>query len=93
MTPDQIVRAWKDADYNASLTRSDAAAVPPSPIGPMDLADEAIDLAAGGSVLGTQFLETMGCCKGFTQATLCDFTAGFPICTQLCVTIWLTATA
>jgi mersacidin/lichenicidin family type 2 lantibiotic len=90
MTPDHIVRAWKDADYSSSLTHSDGESVPPSPIGPMDLADDAIDLTAGGNILGTELLETIGCCKGITQKGLCDFTAGYPICTQLCFTIWLT---
>ena len=90
MTPEQIVRAWKDADYNSSLSHGEAAILPPSPVGAMDLADDAIDLAAGGSMLATELLETIGCCKGLTQKNLCDFTAGFPICTQLCFTIFLT---
>ena len=90
MTPDQIVRAWKDADFNSSLTPDEAASVPPIPVGAMDLADDAIDLAAGGMVAGTQYLETIGCCKGFTQAGKCDFTIGYPYCTCQCITIFWT---
>ena len=87
MTPDQIVRAWKDADYCSELASADQHAVPPSPIGPIDLADEAIHLAIGGQVAGTEYLESIGCCKGITQRGYCDLTAGWPVCTVGCTTI------
>ena len=86
MTPDQIVRAWKDPDYCSDLS----SALPPNPVGPIDLADEAIDLAIGGHIAGTQYLESIGCCKGITQAGHCDITAGWPVCTVGCITIWWT---
>jgi mersacidin/lichenicidin family type 2 lantibiotic len=91
MTPDQIVRAWKDADYSAAL--GDAATLPPNPVGVIEVTDAELGLAAGGSpvnVDGTQYLETLGCCKGITQSGYCDVTAGFPYCTCFCITIVLT---
>jgi mersacidin/lichenicidin family type 2 lantibiotic len=88
MTPDQIVRAWKDADYGTTL--GDASALPPNPVGAIELTDDAIGLVAGGYAAGTQYLESLGCCKGFTQSGYCDFTVGYPYCTNYCVTIILT---
>ena len=88
MSPDEIVRAWKDADHGACRV-SEGAAVPQHPVGPIDIADSALDLA-GGSVASTEYLETLGCCQGFTQAGRCDVTAGYPICTMFCFTIFLT---
>jgi mersacidin/lichenicidin family type 2 lantibiotic len=87
MTPAQIVRAWKDADFGATL---DASTLPPNPAGAIELADDAIGLAAGGEMAGTQYIETLGCCKGITEAGKCDLTVGYPWCTMYCVTIFLT---
>ena len=89
MTPDQIVRAWKDAHYCSDLATNHAA-LPPNPVGPIDLTDEAIDLAAGGDIAGTEYLESLGCCNGITERTHCDITAGY-ICTTTCFTIFFTA--
>ena len=86
MTPDQIIRAWKDTDYRSELASTDQSQLPPNPVGPIDLVDDAIDLALGGQVAGTQYLESIGCCKGITQRTYCDITAGY-ICTTSCFTI------
>ena len=89
MTPDQIVRAWKDADFSAAL--GDASALPPNPVGAIELPDNEVGLAAGGYVAdGTQYLETLGCCKGITQAGKCDLTLGFPYCSTFCITIVFT---
>lgn len=92
MSPDQIVRAWKDADYAATLAPDTAATLPAHPVGAVELSDAAIDMAAGGSVARTEYIETLGCCQGFTQDGKCDVTtAGFPYCTCQCLTIVLTA--
>lgn len=87
MTPDQIVRAWKDADYCSELASTEHSSLPPNPVGPIDLADEAIDLAVGGDMAGTQYLESIGCCKGITQRGYCDITTAYP-CTWYCFTIF-----
>jgi len=91
MTPDQIVRAWKDADYGAALSMDELSMVPAHPIGGIELTDDALGLAAGGAMVGTtEYLESMGCCKGFTQSGYCDVTAGIPVCTIGCFTVFWT---
>jgi mersacidin/lichenicidin family type 2 lantibiotic len=86
MTPDQIIRAWKDADHGVELGGAD---LPVHPIGRIDIADGALDLAGAGDER-TEYLETLGCCQGFTQAGKCDVTAGYPYCTMGCLTIFWT---
>ena len=92
MSPQQIVRAWKDTDYRAELTSDAAASVPASPVGDIDLADSQLDLS-GGAEMRTEYMESIGCCQGFTQSGKCDFTSGGGMlaCTSLCFTIWMTA--
>ena len=41
MSPDQIVRAWKDADYGACLGPDAGTSLPANPVGPIELADAA----------------------------------------------------
>ena len=89
MTPDQIVRVWKDADYGATLSLGEASLVPAHPVGGIELTDDVLGLAAGGAIANTEYLESLGCCKGFTQAGYCDITGGGAFaCTMLCFTIY-----
>ena len=90
MTPNQIVRAWKDADYGTTLAVDEASAVPAHPVGAIELSDDDLGLAAGGLIeLRTEYLESLGCCRGITQAGYCDLTAGMPgACTGFCFTIF-----
>ena len=93
MSPDQVIRAWKDADYSACLVANGAAAsFPAHPVGPIELSDSALDLGGGSIQISTEYLETLGCCQGITQAGMCDLTAGGGVfvCTTLCFTIWMT---
>jgi mersacidin/lichenicidin family type 2 lantibiotic len=93
MTSDQVIRAWKDADYGACLDADAATQLPAHPVGPIELADSALNLS-GGVAATTEYLETLGCCQGITQlgAGMCDLTAGGGvfICTTLCATVFLT---
>jgi mersacidin/lichenicidin family type 2 lantibiotic len=45
-----IIRAWKDEEYRASLTDAERAALPPNPAGLIDLDDEEMKkvLGSGG---------------------------------------------
>jgi len=43
-----IVRAWKDPEYQKSLTREELATLPPNPAGPTELTEEALAKVAGG---------------------------------------------
>ncbi len=92
MSSDHVIRAWKDADYGACLDADTATRLPAHPVGPMELADSALDLG-GGVAVTTEYAETLGCCQGITQVGgVCDLTAGGGIfvCTTLCVTVWWT---
>jgi mersacidin/lichenicidin family type 2 lantibiotic len=93
VSPDQVIRAWKDAGYGACLTPDAASSLPAHPVGPIDLADSALDLGGGSISITTEYVETLGCCQGITQAGMCDLTAGGGVfvCTTLCYTIWMTA--
>ena len=48
MSIHEIIRAWKDADYLASLSAAQRAALPAHPAGGMELHDDELDAAAGG---------------------------------------------
>jgi mersacidin/lichenicidin family type 2 lantibiotic len=87
MLPEHVIRAWKDADYRPDADAF-GADIPPNPAGSINLPDSALDVAGGDLAARTEYLESLGCCQGFTQATRCDFTAG-PIgfCTTFCLTI------
>ena len=93
MCSDHIVRAWKDADFRAQLSAESAAAVPAHPVGDIDIADSLLEIS-GGDASRTEYLESLGCCQGFTQVNKCDFTAGggMFVCTGLCLTIFFSNT-
>lgn len=44
-----IIRAWKDEDYRLSLSDSQRALLPDSPVGLVELSDVDMSLLAGGS--------------------------------------------
>ena len=48
MSKGDIVRAWKDAEYRASLSAEEQALLPEHPAGAIELADEELARAAGG---------------------------------------------
>ena len=43
-----IIRAWKDEEYRASLSAAELAELPAHPAGPIELDDTALDAVAGG---------------------------------------------
>jgi len=87
MLSEQIIRAWKDPEYRATAD-SLGAAFPASPVGAIDLPDAVLDVSGGYVEARTEYLETLGCCQGFTQYTKCDVTAGpVGLCTSWCLTI------
>lgn len=92
MSSDQIIRAWKDADYGACFDADPATSPPAHPVGPMELPDRALDISGGSLAVSTEYAETLGCCQGVTQAGMCDLTAGGGVfvCTTLCATVWFT---
>lgn len=67
MSIHETVRAWKDADYLASLSEAQRAALPAHPAGPLDLGDVDLAAVAGGS---TGMTPTPRCWA--TQPVLCQ---------------------
>lgn len=49
MTKEQIIRAWKDAEYRNSLTDAERATLPVNPAGPMKLSDRELGYVVGGA--------------------------------------------
>lgn len=49
MSPINIIRAWKDADYRQSLSAAELAALPAHPAGLIELSDDELEGAAGGA--------------------------------------------
>jgi mersacidin/lichenicidin family type 2 lantibiotic len=47
-----IIRAWKDEEYRSGLSDDQLAALPANPAGPMEIRDEDLELAGGGSTVG-----------------------------------------
>lgn len=94
MSSDQVIRAWKNADYGACLDADLATSLPTHPVGPIDLPDSALDVGGGSVAVSTERAETLGCCQGVTQvgSGMCDLTAGGGVfvCTTLCMTVWFT---
>jgi mersacidin/lichenicidin family type 2 lantibiotic len=67
----RTIRAWKDAEFRASLG-DEAVALAPSPVGTIELQDEDLGDAAGGVVL-------------FTETSIC--TTSLPCAGAILVTI------
>ena len=59
-----VVRAWKDELYRASLSQEELARLPDHPAGLIELGDGDLNGVAGAS---TELLLTFGCCSGFTS--------------------------
>ena len=49
MSSKNIIRAWKDAEYRASLSDAQRAALPENPAGLVELTDAEMDSLDGGS--------------------------------------------
>jgi mersacidin/lichenicidin family type 2 lantibiotic len=48
MSPQDIIRAWKDEDYRLSLGQAERERMPQHPAGLIELTDLELDAAAGG---------------------------------------------
>jgi mersacidin/lichenicidin family type 2 lantibiotic len=49
MLRDRIIRAWKDPEYRQSLSEEERELLPENPAGAIELTDDELDMAAGGS--------------------------------------------
>ena len=65
------IRAWKDAEYRASLSAAELAALPANPAGLVELPDEEMAEVAGGR---SYFTGTCGrVCQVLTPQYGCDY--------------------
>jgi mersacidin/lichenicidin family type 2 lantibiotic len=48
MTQENIIQAWRDAEYRASLTAAERAQLPEHPAGLVELSDADLDAVSGG---------------------------------------------
>jgi len=48
MTPEIVVRAWKDAQFRSTLSQAELAQLPGNPAGMIELSGTALDAVAGG---------------------------------------------
>ncbi len=51
MSHPNVIRAWKDEEYRASLSEAERAQLPGHPAGLVELSEDDIDLAAGGTTI------------------------------------------
>ena len=66
-----MIRAWKDAEYRASLSAEELAALPENPAGMVELPDADMANVAGGL---SYFTGTCGrVCKVLTPQYGCDY--------------------
>lgn len=49
MVLNKIIRAWKDPEFRADLSEEELNTLPQNPAGAIELTDEELDMAAGGS--------------------------------------------
>jgi mersacidin/lichenicidin family type 2 lantibiotic len=54
MSPINIIRAWKDAEYRESLSAAERAMLPAHPAGLITLTDDDLDSIAGGRLKLTE---------------------------------------
>lgn len=66
-----VIRAWKDAEYRASLSASELASLPANPAGPMELRDDQLEMAAGGGSFSPRCTSCCNCPDTSTIATSC----------------------
>jgi len=84
MNKTDVIRAWKDPLYRATLSEEEQSALPLNPAGIADLSDDQLMIAGGSDVATTAptctnytFLNWRSCCPPITTAITCtEFTFG-----------------
>jgi mersacidin/lichenicidin family type 2 lantibiotic len=69
MTPQNIIRAWKDEEYHLDLSEGERASLPAHPAGLTELTDPETVAVGGANAFDTLHILTLGCCP-----------TGFPPC-------------
>ena len=68
MNKADIIRAWKDEEFRASLTDEERSSLPEHPSGVIELLDS--ELTAASGAFDTEGLVTFGCCHTGWGCTL-----------------------
>ena len=66
-----VIRAWKDEGYRASLSEAERSALPAHPAGPMELRDEDLQMATGGVSAGPACTSCCRCPDGYSWDSSC----------------------
>lgn len=74
MSKIDVIRAWKDEEYLASLSEAERAMLPSSPVGFMELSDPELEAISGALASPLFPVVTMGCSYLF-----CTYM--WPVCT------------
>ena len=59
MKAEQIIRAWKDEAYLGSLSAEERSLLPQNPAGFIEVPDDVLDQAAGGSTIVVTIVTTV----------------------------------
>jgi len=73
-----LIRAWRDPEYRASLSDTQQATLPDNPAGVVDLSDSDLESAAGGSLTIDFFC--VPTFPGVCTLNGCKFTYSPPVC-------------
>jgi mersacidin/lichenicidin family type 2 lantibiotic len=85
MNKNDVIRAWKDPAYRATLSEEERASLPLNPAGLADLSDDQLRIASGAVTPVTTaptctnytFLNWRSCCPPLTTAPTCtEYTFG-----------------
>jgi mersacidin/lichenicidin family type 2 lantibiotic len=71
MSKRNIIRAWKDVRFRKTLTSEELALLPENPAGIIDLSDQDLSFATGGTTVNSQ-------CASYCPMTVCS------ACASLC---------
>ncbi|MCI0661246.1 MAG: mersacidin/lichenicidin family type 2 lantibiotic [Acidobacteria bacterium] len=70
MTNLDVVRAWKDDEYHSSLSDEDRQNLPENPAGLVELSDEELGEANGGTII---IYSCFGCIPSLDPVRYCTF--------------------
>jgi mersacidin/lichenicidin family type 2 lantibiotic len=62
MSKQNIIRAWKDAEYRNSLSAAEQAALPDNPAGAIELTLAELEAVTGGSNTSYPDISSHSCC-------------------------------
>jgi mersacidin/lichenicidin family type 2 lantibiotic len=71
MSPNEVIRAWKDPAYRNSLNEAERAALPANPAGSIELSDADLGKVAGGIVFSIYHCQV-------TVHVSCDCSTAWP---------------